>query len=817
MKAILFPGQGAQFKGMGRELFKAYPRYAEQASKILGYSIEELCLEDPDGRLRLTQFTQPALFVVNALGYKKLLDDGAGAPDYLAGHSLGEFNALMAAEVFDFETGLRLVQKRGELMGAAGGGAMAAVLGISPARVREILDQHDLSGVDLANFNTPTQVVIAGTTSDITAAQTVFDRQTIRCVVLNVSAPFHSRHMRQAQTQFAQFLDGFSYGAPKIPVIANVTARPYAVQQLKETLGAQIASPVQWIDTVRYLMGKDVAFTEVGVTNVLTKMVNEIKTTETPLVVDEAPAPHVPAEPAAAEPPAAKVSSATQAAPVAAAVIDMPVPAASPAVQAPTLSTAQSTTPSTAGAPDATIGADAQAYAIAAHALGSPLFRQRFGLKYAYVAGAMYRGVASADLVVRMGRAGLLGFFGSGGLSLEQIETALRSIQSRLGGGEPFGMNLLANYGNPPFERATIDLYMKYGVRFVEAAAFMQITPSLALFRLRGLRRGADGSIVSEHRIMAKVSRPEVAQAFMSPCPPHVVQQLLAERAITPEQAELAKLVPMSEDICVEADSGGHTDGGIASVIFPAMLRLRERMMATHGYRSPICIGLAGGIGAPEAAAAAFIMGADFIVTGSINQCTVDAGITDHVKNLLQDINVQDTDYAPAGDMFEMGAKVQVLKKGVFFPARANKLFSLYSNYNSLDELPEKVKNQLQTSFFKKTFNQIWDETKDYLNRQGLSGEIAKAEANPKQKMALVFRWYFGYSTNVSFNPAGEDRVNCQVHTGPALGAFNQWVKGSALESWTKRHADEIGQKMMTEAALHLSDRLHALTRAVAA
>jgi trans-AT polyketide synthase/acyltransferase/oxidoreductase domain-containing protein len=358
---------------------------------------------------------------------------------------------------------------------------------------------------------------------------------------------------------------------------------------------------------------------------------------------------------------------------------------------------------------------------------------------------------------------------------------------------------------------------MKYGVRFVEAAAFMQITPSLALFRLRGLRRGADGSIVSEHRIMAKVSRPEVAQAFMSPCPPHVVQQLLAERAITPEQAELAKLVPMSEDICVEADSGGHTDGGIASVIFPAMLRLRERMMATHGYRSPICIGLAGGIGAPEAAAAAFIMGADFIVTGSINQCTVDAGITDHVKNLLQDINVQDTDYAPAGDMFEMGAKVQVLKKGVFFPARANKLFSLYSNYNSLDELPEKVKNQLQTSFFKKTFNQIWDETKDYLNRQGLSGEIAKAEANPKQKMALVFRWYFGYSTNVSFNPAGEDRVNCQVHTGPALGAFNQWVKGSALESWTKRHADEIGQKMMTEAALHLSDRLHALTRAVAA
>jgi trans-AT polyketide synthase/acyltransferase/oxidoreductase domain-containing protein len=443
--------------------------------------------------------------------------------------------------------------------------------------------------------------------------------------------------------------------------------------------------------------------------------------------------------------------------------------------------------------------------------LGSPLFRKRFGLRYAYVAGAMYRGVAGPKLVVRLGKAGLMGFFGAGGLSFAEVEQGIQHIQRELRNGEPYGINLLANYSYPELERRMVDLYLRYNVRVIEAAAFMQMSSAIVLFRLKGLKRAPGGGVETSHRILAKVSRPEVAEAFMSPAPEYVVEQLLKEGLVTAEQAQLAKQVPVSEDICVEADSGGHTDGANPTVLFPAMVLLKKRLEQKYGYVEPICMGYAGGVGAPEAAASAFLLGADFILTGSINQCTVEADMSDDVKTLLQDINVQDTEYAPAGDMFETGAKIQVLKKGVFFPTRANKLFSLYSHYNRLEEIPEKTQKQLQSSYFKKTFAEIWQETRDYFEAHDQRHEIVKAEANPKHKMALTFRWYFGYTSRLAQAGKQEERINYQVHTGPALGAFNQWVKGTELEPWSNRHADDIGKKLLAEAAAYLNHSLERL------
>jgi trans-AT polyketide synthase/acyltransferase/oxidoreductase domain-containing protein len=182
--------------------------------------------------------------------------------------------------------------------------------------------------------------------------------------------------------------------------------------------------------------------------------------------------------------------------------------------------------------------------------------------------------------------------------------------------------------------------------------------------------------------------------------------------------------------------------------------------------------------------------------------------MSESVKDMLQEINVQDTAYAPAGDMFEIGAKVQVLKKGVFFPARANKLFMLYTQYDSLEELPVKTRTLLEQKYFKKSLDQVWEETKDYFNRNGYRGVIEKAQKNPKQKMALVFRWYFGYSMRLAFAGDESNRVDYQVHTGPALGAFNQWVKGTELESWRNRHVDQIGEMLMKETAALLTRRL---------
>lgn len=278
-RVVMFPGQGAQKKGMGKDLFAAFPDLTQRASEILGYSIERLCVEDPDNQLGQTQFTQVALYVVGALGYLQRQRNGDAQvdADFFMGHSLGEYNALLAAEVFDFETGLRLVMKRGELMGAANGGAMAAVVRVDLERIRKVLDEGGMEAIDVANYNTPTQTVISGPAADVARAVEAFGKEKIVAIPLKVSAAFHSRYMRDARDQFAQFVSQFSFQAPRKPVIANVTARPYESDRIAETLSDQIASPVRWVDSVRYALEQQASeFVEIG-SSILGPMVKEIR------------------------------------------------------------------------------------------------------------------------------------------------------------------------------------------------------------------------------------------------------------------------------------------------------------------------------------------------------------------------------------------------------------------------------------------------------------------------------------------------------------------------------------------------------------
>lgn len=286
MNAFVFPGQGSQKRGMGAGLFDEVREYAaaeREVDAILGYSMRKLCLEDPENRLKETQFTQPALYVVNALHYYKALSQGT-QPAYVAGHSLGEYNALLAAGVFDFLTGLRLVQKRGALMSQAKNGGMGAVIGLSAGAIAQAIRDHGLTSLDVANFNTPTQTVVSGPVDDVKRAGPFFEKAGAQMYIpLQVSAAFHSRYMADAGNAFADFLAPMSFSTPKIPVIANVTAQPYpngngGADSVKSLLSSQITQSVQWAQSVRYLMGQGVTqFTEVGPGNVLTRMVQQIQ------------------------------------------------------------------------------------------------------------------------------------------------------------------------------------------------------------------------------------------------------------------------------------------------------------------------------------------------------------------------------------------------------------------------------------------------------------------------------------------------------------------------------------------------------------
>lgn len=285
MLALIFPGQGSQRRGMGAELFDSVEEYRTLESDVddlLGYSLRRLCIEDPEGRLRQTQFTQPALYVVNALHFYAARAEGTRC-DFLAGHSLGEYNALLAAEVFDFMTGLRIVRKRGELMAEARNGSMAAVVGLGALDVMRVLRDSSLSGLDVANYNSPLQTIVSGPAGDIAAARVIFEEAGADPYVnLPVSAAFHSRYMEEAALRFSGFLEGFTFSAPAVPVVANISALPYprtgADQAVRSALVKQITHPVLWSQTIRYLLDRKVdRFVETGPGQVLTNLVKQIR------------------------------------------------------------------------------------------------------------------------------------------------------------------------------------------------------------------------------------------------------------------------------------------------------------------------------------------------------------------------------------------------------------------------------------------------------------------------------------------------------------------------------------------------------------
>ena len=279
MTAYLFPGQGSQKLGMGEALFPLFPELIAKADEILGYSIVQLCLVDTHRQLNNTAFTQPALYLVNALSYLKKLNESEGKkPDYFLGHSLGEYNALWAAGVFDFETGLKLVQKRGFLMSQAANGSMAAVIGLSSTQVASIIEKNNLKDLSIANYNSFTQQVISGLSDAISKAKAVFESSGAKLYLpLAVSGAFHSPLMEKARLEFMNYLTSFSFSVPETTVIANLNAMPYKKEEMHQTLAWQIDHPVQWLQSIRYLMRLgESEFEEVGPGNVLTNLIIRI-------------------------------------------------------------------------------------------------------------------------------------------------------------------------------------------------------------------------------------------------------------------------------------------------------------------------------------------------------------------------------------------------------------------------------------------------------------------------------------------------------------------------------------------------------------
>ena len=431
--------------------------------------------------------------------------------------------------------------------------------------------------------------------------------------------------------------------------------------------------------------------------------------------------------------------------------------------------------------------------------LGDPTFQEDYKVKYGYKTGAMANGIASEELVIAMGQANMIGSFGAAGLVPRRVNQAIDKIQATLP-AQAYAFNLINSPTEKALEEGAVKLFIERGVKVVEASAFMRLTESIVYYRVVGLSQDADGNIISSNKVIAKISRLEVATHFMKPAPDKFLKDLLAQGKITPLQAELAKKVPMADDITVEADSGGHTDNRPLVALFPTIINLRDQIQQEYGYAKIIRIGAAGGISTPASALAAFMMGAAYIVTGSVNQACVEAGTSEHVRKLLATVASTDVTMAPASDMFEMGVELQVLKRGSLFGPRAKKLYEYYTRYNSIDEISAKEREELEKKIFREPLETIWQYCVDFFNERDPE-QIERANDNPKRKMALIFRWYLGLSSNWANSGKVERKMDFQIWCGPAMGAFNNWVKGTYLENYENRQVVDVAENIMLGAA----------------
>ncbi len=432
--------------------------------------------------------------------------------------------------------------------------------------------------------------------------------------------------------------------------------------------------------------------------------------------------------------------------------------------------------------------------------LGDPSFARDHGARFNLVGGAMASGIASVAMVEAFAKAGMLAFFGAAGLGLDEVEAAIAGLSTRLL-DRPWGSNLIHSPYEPKLEDAVVALYLRHGVRTVSASAYLDLTLPLLRYRYAGITRGPDGQPHAPNRVVAKVSRAEVAQKFMAPPPQRWLRALVESGSLSEAQAELAAGMTVATDVTAEADSGGHTDNRPALTLVPSMIALRDAIAAQHPAAARIRVGAAGGIGTPHAAAAVFAMGAAYVLTGTINQACVESGTSDAVRAQLAQASESDVTMAPAADMFEMGVQLQVLRRGTLFPMRARKLWELYRAYPSLEALPDSEREGLERTVFRKPMAQVWEDTAAFWRARDPE-QVDKADRDPKHKMALCFRAYLGQASRWANVGLPDREPDYQVWCGPAIGGFNAWTAGTDFAQPAARRVVPLSLSLLHGAAV---------------
>jgi trans-AT polyketide synthase/acyltransferase/oxidoreductase domain-containing protein len=684
----------------------------EEASEAIGEDLAAICFQH-DPRLSLTEYTQPCLLTAEVAAYRVATEEFGLRAGIYGGHSLGEYAALVVAGAIPFAIAVRLVRARGIAMERAvpaGEGGMAALMleniesSGAPAIVRAL-------GAEVTNRNSPDQLVVSGLVGVLEAVRRTLKEAlpALEYVPLRVSTPFHSSLMRSAEAEFRGEVEACAtWFCPEraVVVTSNATGGFHQPDRLVASLVSQISSPVRWLENMEALAGRASPLYEIGPRTPLTRFFRALGHQVVPLTTLAAMDKH---RQAPEQPDTAPTSSRRP-------------PGPSP-----------TTAPDPSGSPG--IAAD----------LGDPSFRRDYGARLAYVVGGLGWGIGPPELVSRAAGAGLLAFLGTAGLTADRVAADVERTRSMVAAGSPWGLSVASAARDPSLSDRLVELALRLDVPAVEVADTAGISPQLVRYRLRGCHRDADGRPQPARRLLAKVDRLETAVPFLGPAPSSIVRWLEDQGELTAAEAELGRVMAMADDVCACPEVGASP--GLALNLLPVLMAYRDERNGEIAVRSRI--GIAGGLGSPQAVAAAFVSGADFVVTGSVNQVTVEAGTSPVVKDALAAADIDDFTTAPDPQWFELGGRAAVLGRGLLFPARAEGLYRRYLDHGRADELHAYLRRSLAAA---------------------MDGDTDQ--------------W-----------------LDFQVPSSTAVGAFNRAVSGSRLEDWRHRHVDEVATFLMAKAA----------------
>ncbi|MEN8907794.1 MAG: hypothetical protein ABF289_17730 [Clostridiales bacterium] len=415
--------------------------------------------------------------------------------------------------------------------------------------------------------------------------------------------------------------------------------------------------------------------------------------------------------------------------------------------------------------------------------LGSSRFLHRFGLKYAYVAGAMYNAISSKEMIIELAKNGYLGIYGTKDVEFDQIENDIVKIKSIIP-ERIFGCNIVHNVIEEQFEMKLIKMLLKYKINILEVSSFVNITLPLAYYRIVGIKERIEGGFVIGNKIMVKVSRVEIAKNFLKPAPEKIIRELINMSLINERQAKIAKEIPMADAITLEDNENNITQS------FSYLVDQRDELYKNSNTKYDVFLGLTGGIGSPVIALNMFNNGADYIVTGTINQCTVESGISDKAKNSLSSCDISDVISLHFNGDFNINKKINVLKKGTLFPMRVNKLYNIYNKYKNLKNVDSSDIDKIESQIFKKSIREILNEVEIYFKKN-----------DPNQlnndRLYLLIKWYLIISAKLSLEGTSNRELDYQILCSNAMGIFNYWVKGSYLENHQNRYVADIAEHML--------------------